>query len=139
MTEHGNNGQDKEGGEVDEWKMDNARENTGLVAAGTSARRMGAHMSSFVVCCAVCCAPHPRQGAAPDALLEPVCAALPVHLVQPEADQVLIENDEFPPSYFHGGKPGQILLKRGGMGLTRGCKPDIFTPMYLMVGRVQLD
>ena len=56
MTGHGNNGQDKEGGGAEEWKMDNVRKNTGLVAAGTSSRIMGAHVSSLVVCCVLCCA-----------------------------------------------------------------------------------
>ena len=124
---------------MDEWKMDTVRENTSLVVAGASARRMDACVSSLVACYAVCCAPRPRQDATPDANLEPVCAALPVQLVQPASDQVLIEDDGVPPSYSHGDEPGQILLKSGCMGLARGSKPDIFTPMYLMVGRVQLD
>jgi len=33
----------------------------------------------------------------------------------------------------------QILLQSGGMGLARGGELGIFTPMYLMVGRVPLD
>lgn len=33
----------------------------------------------------------------------------------------------------------QILLQSGGMGLAKGGKLGIFTPMYLMVGRVPLD
>ena len=56
MIGHDNTGQDKEGDGVDEWKMDKVRKNTGLVAAGATTRRMGARVSSLVVCCAVCCA-----------------------------------------------------------------------------------
>ncbi|KAL7483813.1 hypothetical protein ACHAW6_009461 [Cyclotella cf. meneghiniana] len=33
----------------------------------------------------------------------------------------------------------QILLQSGGMGLARGGELGIFTPMYMMVGRVPLD
>ena len=33
----------------------------------------------------------------------------------------------------------QMLLQSGGMGLARGGELGIFTPMYLMVGRVPLD
>jgi sterol 24-C-methyltransferase len=33
----------------------------------------------------------------------------------------------------------QVMLQSGAIGLARGGELGIFTPMYLMVGRVPLD
>jgi len=38
-----------------------------------------------------------------------------------------------------GTSETQIMLQKGGIGLGHGGKAKIFTPMYLMVGRVPLD
>ena len=82
---------------------------------------------------------HIIQDASIDAIVESFHAKIPIQLVWSSSYQIFIKGYGVPSFGSRWYLTNTNLASEWWMGLAKGGELGIFTPMYLMVGKVPLD